>query len=51
MYTAGSRELLARISRDRDNLILEMSSQAIQLGLLEVCAVATVLLQCGRSID
>lgn len=32
-------------------VILEMTPEAMQLGLLEVCVIVTVLLQCGRNID
>ncbi|KAJ7055221.1 hypothetical protein C8F01DRAFT_994560 [Mycena amicta] len=55
LYAAGLRQpqMFARISSDSDGgaLILEISSEAIQIGILEVCVVAAILLQSGRRID
>ncbi|KAL0947851.1 hypothetical protein HGRIS_013913 [Hohenbuehelia grisea] len=48
---SGAREVLARISRSQTCVNLEMTSQAISLGLLDIAVVVTVLLQSGRSID
>ncbi|KAG2041248.1 hypothetical protein BDR03DRAFT_856904 [Suillus americanus] len=47
----GSYEILARVSKTYDVVILELTPHAIQLGLLELCVLATILLQCGNSID
>ncbi|KAE9404649.1 hypothetical protein BT96DRAFT_1071446 [Gymnopus androsaceus JB14] len=52
MYTTGSNpEFLARISRGHGTIMLDLTNQAIQLGLLDACIIATVIMQCGRSID
>ncbi|KAH9836321.1 uncharacterized protein C8Q71DRAFT_797099 [Rhodofomes roseus] len=42
--------VLARIGRAQD-VTLEMTQEGMQLGLLEACLVATVLLTCGHNID
>ncbi|KAH9933053.1 uncharacterized protein B0H18DRAFT_985309 [Fomitopsis serialis] len=42
--------VLARIGRAQD-VTLEMTQEAMQLGLLEACLVATVLLTCGHNVD
>ncbi|KAF8868214.1 hypothetical protein BD779DRAFT_1763787, partial [Infundibulicybe gibba] len=44
-------ELLARVSRARDSVSLEVRGPVIRAGLLEAIIVATALLQCGRHID
>ncbi|KAJ7736589.1 hypothetical protein DFH07DRAFT_753415 [Mycena maculata] len=49
--TASQPEILGRISRDQDTITLELTGEAIHLGLLEPAVVATFLLQCGRNID
>ncbi|KAJ6468250.1 hypothetical protein C8R45DRAFT_838113 [Mycena sanguinolenta] len=54
LYPAGkpNQELLARITRSEDGTVaLEITSNAVTVGLLETCVVATVLLQCGHKID
>ncbi|CCL99211.1 uncharacterized protein FIBRA_01226 [Fibroporia radiculosa] len=43
--------VLARIARGKDTVLLEMTPEAMQLGLLESSVVATVLFTCGQSID
>ncbi len=45
--------LYAKIYRDSrlKAVILEISTKAIQIGLLESCVVAAVLLQSGHNID
>jgi len=48
--TAAPRTL-ARISKSFNIVSLEMTSEAIKIGLLEVCVVTAMLLQCGRKID
>ncbi|KAG2154237.1 uncharacterized protein EDB93DRAFT_1081755 [Suillus bovinus] len=47
----GSYDVLARVSKTYDVVMLELTPQAIQLGLLELSVLATILLQCGKSID
>ncbi|KAG1776844.1 hypothetical protein EV702DRAFT_315406 [Suillus placidus] len=47
----GSYDVLARVSKAYDVVILELTPHAIQLGLLELGVLATILLQCGKSID
>ncbi|KAF7317502.1 hypothetical protein MKEN_00836600 [Mycena kentingensis (nom. inval.)] len=53
MYSVGlgTPQTYARIYRDDDEVILQMTVEAVQIGLLEVCVAATLLLQCGRNID
>ncbi|KAF8181651.1 hypothetical protein K438DRAFT_1601495 [Mycena galopus ATCC 62051] len=52
IYSATSQpELLGRISRSQNTVILELTGEAIHLGLLEAAIVATFLLQCGRNKD
>ncbi|KAG0697602.1 hypothetical protein DFH29DRAFT_1021692 [Suillus ampliporus] len=48
---AGSYDVLARVFKTYDAVVLELTPYAIQLGLLELGVLATVLLQCGKSID
>ncbi|KAF8061841.1 hypothetical protein FPV67DRAFT_1564041 [Lyophyllum atratum] len=51
LFTVGPSqpELLARVSREPDMVKLEITTQAVQAGLLEAAVVATVLLQSGRN--
>ncbi|KAF9058527.1 hypothetical protein BDP27DRAFT_1240773 [Rhodocollybia butyracea] len=42
---------LARISRGHGTIMLDLTNQAIQLGLLNACLIATVVMQCGKNID
>ncbi|KAK0460163.1 uncharacterized protein EV420DRAFT_1628925 [Desarmillaria tabescens] len=42
---------IAKILRGDKAVSLEITAEAIQVGLLEICIVATVLLQSGRTID
>ncbi|KAE9394330.1 hypothetical protein BT96DRAFT_827877 [Gymnopus androsaceus JB14] len=54
LYTYGTTtpELYARIGSQREGKItLEISSTAMQIGLLECCVVAAILLRSGRIID
>ncbi|KAH7923077.1 hypothetical protein BV22DRAFT_1016097 [Leucogyrophana mollusca] len=51
LHVSGSAEILVRVSKTYDSVVVEMTPRAIQLGLLEVAILATVLLQCGKSID
>jgi len=48
---SSSAQLLARISKSQGTITLELTTRAMQMGLLEATIVATVLLQCGRNID
>ncbi|KAF7300584.1 hypothetical protein HMN09_00943400 [Mycena chlorophos] len=48
---AAEPELLGRISRSSTSVTLELTGEAIHIGLLEPVVVATFLLQCGRTID
>ncbi|KAM6503319.1 hypothetical protein JOM56_000262 [Amanita muscaria] len=43
--------VLARITRGEGKLMLDVTGEAIQLGILDSIVTATVLLQCGRNID
>ncbi|KAJ6615141.1 hypothetical protein B0H10DRAFT_86812 [Mycena sp. CBHHK59/15] len=42
---------LARISRGDETVVIEMTPDAMQLGLLDTTVVVAVLLQCGHNID
>jgi len=43
--------VLARIARLQNSVILDMTPEAMQLGLLEPAVVATVIFTCGHNID
>ncbi|KAJ7511481.1 hypothetical protein B0H11DRAFT_1845259 [Mycena galericulata] len=47
----GAPQIYARVSREERTVKLELTAEAIQIGLLEICIAATLLLQCGRNID
>lgn len=49
--TTGSPTFMARINRANGAIVLEMTADAMQLGLLESAITAALLLQCGRNID
>ncbi|KAJ7021689.1 hypothetical protein C8F04DRAFT_1040546 [Mycena alexandri] len=44
-------QFLGRISRGEETVVIELTPDAIQLGLLDTIVVAAVLLQCGHNID
>ena len=44
-------KVLGRIARVPNMVTLEMTQEAMQLGLLEPSLIATVLLSCGHNID
>ncbi|CAK5283434.1 unnamed protein product [Mycena citricolor] len=51
IYYNSLEQILGRISRGRDWVTLELTGEALRLGLLETSVVATFLLQSGRNID
>ncbi|KAF8962579.1 hypothetical protein BDZ97DRAFT_2021739 [Flammula alnicola] len=53
LYAGGHRgpTFLARITRANGAITLDMTQDAIQLGLLDPIVAAALLLQCGRNID
>jgi len=53
LYTHGTAnpELYAKVIRGEGYVALDITTHAIQLGLLEPCVVAVVLMQSGRHID
>ncbi|KAJ6465389.1 hypothetical protein C8R45DRAFT_839975 [Mycena sanguinolenta] len=53
LYAAGvnQSQLYAQVSRDNNSVTLELTAEAVQIGLLESCVVAAFLLQCGKNID
>ncbi|KAJ3535015.1 hypothetical protein NMY22_g6678 [Coprinellus aureogranulatus] len=53
LYAAstGAPTFMARINRSNGAIVLEMTADAMQLGLLEPAITAALLLQCGRNID
>jgi len=50
-YANGNPSLTARVSKVHNQVTLEISTEALRIGLLEVLLTATLLLQCGRNID
>ncbi|KAF8205283.1 hypothetical protein K438DRAFT_1579731 [Mycena galopus ATCC 62051] len=46
-----SSQFLGRISRAKDGIFVELTPDAIQLGLQDTTIVVAVLLQCGHNID
>ncbi|KAJ6614596.1 hypothetical protein B0H10DRAFT_1803113 [Mycena sp. CBHHK59/15] len=44
-------ELFGRISQGQNGIVLEITTEAIQIGLLEVFVVSALLMMSGRSID
>ncbi|KAF4618791.1 hypothetical protein D9613_010007 [Agrocybe pediades] len=53
LYAGGPRSptLLGRITRGQGAITLDMTPDAMQLGLLDSVIAASLLLQCGRNID
>lgn len=53
LYTGASSgpTFLAKLTRGPTFITLELTPDALQLGLLDSIVVATLLLQCGRNID
>lgn len=53
MYKVHSTapRILARVARMPNMITLDITQDALQLGLLEPAIVATVLLSCGANID
>ncbi|KAJ7576936.1 hypothetical protein C8J56DRAFT_766294, partial [Mycena floridula] len=52
LHTSGSNAtIMARITRGTGTITVEMTGQALHLGLLESTIVATLILQSGRNID
>ncbi|KAJ7211770.1 hypothetical protein GGX14DRAFT_449114 [Mycena pura] len=49
--SGGSPQLLGRISRGENTVIIEVAKEAIDRGLLDPIVTAAFLLQCGHSID
>ncbi|KAJ6562169.1 hypothetical protein B0H19DRAFT_1026954 [Mycena capillaripes] len=47
----GVPQTYARVTRNEGAVALEISKEAIQIGLLEICVTAAFLLQSGRKID
>ncbi|KAJ6478749.1 hypothetical protein C8R47DRAFT_1019535 [Mycena vitilis] len=53
LYSTGvaNPQLFGRISQDQSGVKLDLTSEAIHVGLLEVCVASTLLLMSGRTID
>ncbi|KAJ7799853.1 hypothetical protein B0H13DRAFT_2501607, partial [Mycena leptocephala] len=47
----GEPETYARVTREEGAVALEVTAEAIRIGLLEVCVTAAFLIQSGRNID
>ncbi|KAJ7913759.1 hypothetical protein B0H13DRAFT_2232254 [Mycena leptocephala] len=47
----GEPETYARVTREDGAVALEVTAEAIRIGLLEVCVTAAFLIQTGRNID
>ncbi|TCD70714.1 hypothetical protein EIP91_002090 [Steccherinum ochraceum] len=48
---SSAPRVLARIARAPSMVLLELTQEALQAGLLEPCLVATVMFVCGHNID
>ncbi|KAI0792318.1 hypothetical protein C8Q75DRAFT_804718 [Abortiporus biennis] len=48
---SSAPRVLARIARAPNTVLLELTREAIQIGLLEPCLVAAVMFVCGHNID
>ncbi|KAJ7878703.1 hypothetical protein B0H13DRAFT_1631020, partial [Mycena leptocephala] len=53
LYSIGvpNPQLFGRISQGQSGVKLELTIEAVHIGLLEVCVTSAVLLMCGRYID
>ncbi|KAJ7500031.1 hypothetical protein FB451DRAFT_1335034 [Mycena latifolia] len=53
LHSAGvpNPQLFGRLSQGQSGAILELTGEAVQVGLLEVCVASAVLLMSGRNID
>ena len=47
----GEPETYARMTREEGAVALEVTAEAIRIGLLDVCVTAAFLIQSGRNID
>ncbi|KAJ7089566.1 hypothetical protein C8R44DRAFT_648678 [Mycena epipterygia] len=47
----GAPQIYARVCREEGAVELELTAEAIQIGLLEICVAAALVLQSGRNID
>ncbi|KAJ7269544.1 hypothetical protein C8J57DRAFT_1066224 [Mycena rebaudengoi] len=47
----SSPQLFGRISQGQNGITLEVTTEAVQIGLLEACVVSAVLFMSGHSID
>ncbi|KAJ6562121.1 hypothetical protein B0H19DRAFT_943011 [Mycena capillaripes] len=47
----GAPQNFARVTREEGAVALEITAEAVRIGLLEICVAAALLLQCGRRID
>ena len=51
LFVPGSSEWLVRVSKSPEMVLLELTTRAVELGLLNAAVLATVILQSGKSID
>ncbi|KAJ7655959.1 hypothetical protein B0H17DRAFT_956207, partial [Mycena rosella] len=53
LYSAGlgAPQIYARVFREDGEVALELTQEGVQIGLLELCVTAALLLQSGRDID
>ncbi|KAJ7117172.1 hypothetical protein C8R44DRAFT_627037 [Mycena epipterygia] len=53
LYSTGleAPRIYARIFRDANALALDLTAEAINMGMLDVCVAAALVLQSGRNID
>jgi len=47
----GEPQTYARVTREEGAVALDVTAEAIRIGLLDVCVAAAFLLQSGRKID
>ncbi|KAJ7741923.1 hypothetical protein DFH07DRAFT_980920 [Mycena maculata] len=53
LYSTGvpNPQLFGRISQGQNGVVLEVTTEAVHIGLLEVCITSALLLMSGRNID
>ncbi|TFK26581.1 hypothetical protein FA15DRAFT_654254 [Coprinopsis marcescibilis] len=49
--SSGTPAFCGRVTRSNGGVVLELTAEALQRGLLDVVVTACLLLQCGRNID
>lgn len=50
-YNSPPTQQVAKIQRQTGTVVLDLTTEAVQAGLLEMAITATVILQSGRNVD